>query len=203
MNLSKNINLKIFATFIVSLIYAIIRYNVFGNIPWVEVPLFVTNKALSLTVIFILVFSIQKTNVKEIRKKYFKMVFILTSLHVFLSFKLLGPEHYQKFYLENELNLIGYFTLFFGITAFIGLVILISDNKLPTETGKFKISLKLKKILGSFIPIFIAGHLFSMGIIGWISPKNWHGYLIPISLIGFILILYYLKMIFSKKEKSF
>ena len=58
MNLSKNINLKIFATFIVSLIYAIIRYNVFGNIPWVEVPLFVTNKAISLTVIFILVISV-------------------------------------------------------------------------------------------------------------------------------------------------
>jgi len=128
------------------------------------------------------------------------MVFILTSIHVFLSFKLLGPEHYQKFYLEGELNLFGYFTLFFGIIAFIELLILISDNKLPTETGKFKISYKFKKLIGRLIPIFIAGHLFSMGIIGWVSPNKWHGYLIPISLIGFVIILYYLKIIFSKKR---
>ncbi|MBU0473037.1 MAG: hypothetical protein KKF62_02610 [Bacteroidetes bacterium] len=200
MILSNNFSLKIFVAFIVSFGYAVLRYNFFGNVPLEEIPLYITNKAISLTVIFLLLFSIQKTSLKEARKKLWKLIFILTSIHVFISFRLLGPEHYQKFYFENELNIIGYLTIFFGITGFVGFLILRSDNLLPTENGKLKIPNSLKNVIRTIIPIFILGHLFSMGIYGWLSPNKWPGFMIPISLIGFILALFYLKSFFIKRK---
>lgn len=198
MTLSNNLNFKIFIVSIVSFGYAVLRYNIFGNVPWEEMPLYITNKAISLTVIFLLLFSILKTNPKETKKKLWKIIFILTSIHVFLSFRLLGPEHYKKFYLDNELNLIGYLTICFGLVAFIGLLILNSDNLLPTENGKLIISDSIKILVRTLIPLSIAGHLFAMGFLGWISPNYWPGYLIPISLIAFVIIVVYIKHLFKR-----
>jgi len=186
--------IKIIGIFIFSLIYAILRYNLLGNVAFEEIPLFITNKAIAITIIFLLLFSIQKKTKKWVMGKLIKIIFILTTIHVFISFRLLGPEHYKKFYFENELNLFGYSTIFFGI------LILNSDNKLPTEKGKLKIPNYFRNIIRKLIPIFIALHLFSVGILGWISPKNWPGYLIPISLIAFVILSFYLKRIFTKKE---
>ena len=195
----KSINLKILFFFLISFIYAIVRYNVFGNVPWEEVPLYITNKAISLTIVFLLLFSVKKSFESRIRKRLFTLIFILAAIHVFISFRLLGPEHYNKFYSGNELNLVGYLTIFFGISAFIGILILKSDNLLPTENGKLQIPNSLKIIIQKLIPISIALHLFSMRFLGWVSPNTWPAFLIPISLIGFAIIGIYIKLIFTRK----
>jgi len=194
----RNIYYKIVFAFTISLIYAVLRYNVFGNVPWEEFPLYITNKAFSLTIVLIFLFTIKDNLNSKDRKTFFNTAFFLSILHVFISFRLLGPEHYSKFYSENELNLVGYFTLFFGISALIGILVLRSDNLLPTENGKLTIPKKLKNVIVIMIPIFILGHLFSMGISGWLEPQNWHGFMIPISLVGFFVVLIYLKSIIKK-----
>ncbi len=199
MNLSNNMYSRIVTTFIFSLAYAILRYNIFGNVKWEDLPLYVTNKALSLTVVLLLLLSLfgkNKTHFAGI--KFWKTIFLITTLHAFISFKLLGPEYYNKFYLENELNITGYLTLFFGIVAFVGILILYSDNLLPTENGKLIIPNLIKRKIRTLIPILTAGHLISMGVLGWLKPYNWYGYLLPISLIAFIAIVAY---IYITKQK--
>jgi hypothetical protein len=89
--------------------------------------------------------------------KIWKIIFILTSIHVFISFRLLGPGPYAKFYMENEINLMGYLTLFFGITAFVSLLILNSDKLLPTGNGKLTVPNYVKKPIRILIPYLIAG----------------------------------------------
>lgn len=192
MNLNNFTTLKIFIIFAISLLYAILRYNFFGNVAWEEIPLYITNKAISITTILLLLLSIQKSSSVLTKKKLGKIIFILTSIHVFISFRLLGPEYYNKFYSANVLNLTGYLTVFFGILAFVGIIILNGDGLLPTENGKLIIPKQIKNIITGIIPISIAAHLFVMGYKGWISPADWYGYLIPISLIGFIGIIAYL-----------
>lgn len=196
MDLSKNFYLKIFITFVISLVYAIVRYNIFGNVPWEELPLYITNKAISLTAIILLLFSvIHKANTKQTKQNIWKIIFILTLIHVFISFRLFGPESYQKFYFENDLNLVGYLTLFWGITAFLGFLILNSGKLLPEDDSKLTIPNSLKKEIRKWIPFLITGHLIAMGFNGWISPSSWPGYLIPMSLIAFIIVvLYIIKM---------
>jgi hypothetical protein len=183
-----NLDIKITFTFIIALVYAILRYNVFGNVPWEEIPLFITNKAISLTTVFLMLFTLNKQASKDIIIKLWKSIFVLTSIHVLISFLLLGPEYYNKFYFENELNIVGYSTVLWGILAFIGILMLNFNGILPTKNGKLTLPNSLKKWVRKIIPFLIGGHLFSMGINGWISPNNWHGYLLPISLIGFIAI---------------
>ncbi len=195
----KNINIKILLTFTFSLCYAILRYNVFGNVPWAEIPLFVTNKAISLTSVFLLLFTLDIKNSKATRERLWKIIFVLTSIHVFISFRLLGPEYYSKFYTQNNLNIIGYATLFGGILAFTGILILNSDGKLPTENGKLTLSHSLKKWIRIAIPLLIALHVFSMGIKGWTTPYNWFGYMLPISLIGFVVITVFIVKTNRKK----
>lgn len=199
MNLSKNFHLKIFITFLIALSYAIIRYNIFGNVPWQDFPLFITNKAFSLSIILMLLFTVnQKEQDEPTTENIWKTIFIFTSIHVLISFRLLGFEHYQKLYTENVLNLVGYFTLFFGITGFVGLLILNSDNLLPTTNGKLVITNIAKKNIGKLLPFLISGHLISMGFKGWFTPNKWPGYLLPITLIAFVMVVIYIIKIRKK-----
>ena len=196
MKISKNIYVNLFLTFLIAFTYAIVRYNIIGNVPWEEVPLYVTNKAISFTIVLLLLFSvIVKKEFKPTMKQFWKIIFILASVHVFISFRLLGPEYFKKFYSANELNLVGYFTLFFGISAFVGIIILNSDKLLPTEEGRLVIPESLKKIVRTLIPFLIVAHLFTMGFKGWLTPNNWPGYLIPISLMAFVgMVLYIIRI---------
>ena len=193
MRASKNIYVNLFLTFLISISYAVVRYNIFGNVPWEDLPLFITNKAIALTVVLLLFLSvIAKKAFMPTKKIFWKIIFILTSIHVFISFYLLGPEHFKKFYSVNELNLIGYLTLFFGISAFVGIIILNSEKLLPTKDGNLSVPESIKKIIRAIIPFLIIAHLFTMGLKGWLTPNNWHGYLIPISLIAFLVMLIYI-----------
>lgn len=47
-----------------SLGYAILRYNIFGSVPWKEIPLYIMNKAISFTaiILFTISYSIKYQN---------------------------------------------------------------------------------------------------------------------------------------------
>lgn len=193
MKMPKNLYLNLLAAFLISFAYAIIRYNIFGDVPWEELPVYIVNKAIALTVVLLLLVSIiTKNNFKSVRGTFWKLIFILASIHVFISFRLLGPEYFKKFYSAYELNIIGYLTLFFGITAFAGIIILNSEKLLPTQRGKLIVPESIKKVIRTLIPFFIVAHLFTMGFKGWITPNKWPGYLIPISLIAFVGMVIYI-----------
>lgn len=194
----QNIYLKTFLVFIISFVYAIVRYNVFGNVPCEDIPLFISNKAISLTSVLLLLFTIKKEISKEKRVRIWKIIFFLISIHVFISFRLLGPEYYGKFYSDNEINIVGYSTLLFGILAFLGILLLNSDGMLPTENGKLTLPNSLKNWIRTAIPYLILIHIFFVGISSWLTPFKWYGYLIPISLIAFISIITFL---YRKKVK--
>ena len=193
LNFSKHFYLKISIAFIISLIYAIVRYNVFGNVPWDDIPIFITNKAISLTVMILLLFShYQKKNVLIVRKRLLKAIFTLTSWHVFISFVLLSPQYFGKFYYNEALNITGYTVTALGIVAYAGILLLNSESLFQKKGANFTISEPHKRSIRKLIPIFIAGHLLLMGAKGWITPEKWHDYLFPISLISFVILLIYI-----------
>lgn len=193
MNIFRSPHLRTFFTFIILLMYAVLRYNIFGHIPWKDVPLFIVNKAISLTTVFLLFSTTsRKEKVKERRKELWKTIFILTSIHVFISFKLLDPEYFRNFYSADTLNLFGYLSISFGILAFIGIIVLNGNKILPTKNGNFTKINHVRRIVQKIIPILIMGHLITIGVRGWLSPYTWHGYLFPISLIAFLLMVGYM-----------
>ncbi len=84
--------------------------------------------------------------------------------------QIFGPE---------KMNLCGELSILFGVCATC-LCLLI----------KYKcVSQKQTHLSQVLMAVFVAVHLFVMGINGWITIDKWHGHLPPISLISFVFAL--------------
>ena len=129
-------------------------------------------------------------------------MFVLIIFHVLLSMVILGPEYYGKFYNSDKLNLVGGLSLLFGILAFLGFSIK-GIFLLNTKFDKpFLLNSASTVRLKSLNFLFLGVHLFSMGISGWLMPTKWPGYLLPISLIAFLLLISSIVIFSMQNEKN-
>ncbi len=160
--------------------YAILRYNIFQAISFEHLPLFIANKAFALSVVLLMFYRpfIQKDDTSF----YDTSVFTLLLMHVLISMTILSPDYYPKFFQESQMNLRGELSLLFGIAAFVTFIVL------QFILQKKKISLTFKLQVWTALAL-IAGHLLSMGLSGWLTPEKWSGYLPPISLIAFVILV--------------
>lgn len=187
MKKANNSNIIILFTIISSIIYAIVRYNVFHEVAWSDLPLYVMNKAISLSAVILfaisrIIKSSSEQNVKKILKD-FAVIFAI--VHVVISLTILSPNYFGKFYSGSQFTLLGSLTLLFGILSFL-LMFLFS--------GKFFLrkvlsnNANMSKVVFFFI-LLTAAHVFVMGYQGWLVPSNWPGGLPPISLLSFLALL--------------
>ena len=47
--------------------------------------------------------------------------------------------------------------------------------------------------------IISGGHVFVMGVTGWLNPEGWHGYLPPVSLVAFSAVLFTMLTKYAKR----
>ena len=187
MKKTNNSNIIIALTFITSTVYAIIRYNVFHEVPWSDLPLYVLNKSISLSAVVLfaisrLIKSSSETNSKRTIKD-FAVIFAI--IHVVVSITILSPNYFGKFYFDSNFSWIGSFTLFSGILAFL-LMFLFSSKFFLRKVLNNKSN--MRKIVFLFI-LLSAVHVFVMGFNGWLLPNSWPGGLPPISLLSFLALL--------------
>ena len=180
-------NSFVVSAFIISLLYAVIRYNIFKDVPWIDLPLYVFNKALSFTAIILFgVFQYIKSRPGYEKGNHIKeYAVIMAVLHVIISIIIISPVYFEKFYSGQHLNLTGGLTLLFGVLAF-GVMLLLSSNYILKE------NMSNPNYLNSAVYLFFiitAGHIFVMGYEGWLIPGSWPGRLPPISLLSFIVVL--------------
>ncbi len=172
------------ATFLLTTIYATVRYHIFGPILWKDFFIFTLNKILIFSAIILLFFlnrkSLSQSN-KEILKK---LIYILIALHIILSTFILKPYYLKVFFIPDfGLSLWGNLSLLFGTSA--AILYFFKD-----QTG---LSLRIRKKI--FI-VFVMLHLITMGWQGWIKPDAWHGGLVPITALSFLI----LTAIFMQKD---
>ena len=180
-------NIIIALTFIASMVYAIIRYNIFNEVPWSDLPLYILNKAISLSAVVLfaasrLIKSSSEINSKKIIKD-FAVIFAI--IHVIISLTILSPNYFGKFYSEANFSWIGSFTLLAGILAFL-LMFLFSSKFFLRKLLSNKSN--MRKIVFLFI-LLSTVHVFVMGFNGWLVPNSWPGGLPPISLLSFLALL--------------
>ncbi|MCX7833243.1 MAG: hypothetical protein N2490_03440 [Ignavibacteria bacterium] len=186
--------LIIILIFIGIYVYAVLRYIIFGVTSWDQIPLFITNKALSFSgLLYFALSPIVKyfTKRKDV-KIYYLTGFIFICLHVIISLILLNKINYGKFYNES-----GTFKLDSGISMLAGTVAFIF--LLYTNVVKKDSSIITNKLLYSILSILPLVHLFFMGYKGWFSYDSWPGGMPPITLLSFI--LYTLGLIFKNVKK--
>jgi hypothetical protein len=117
------------AVFGASVVYAIIRYHVAGDVEWRHFPLFILNKATALAAVGFVACSylIGKIfrwhdNDKALRLVVIKFCglvgFFLAAIHAFFSVFLLTPAYFAKYFdAGGQLNLQGEFGMSVGIVA--------------------------------------------------------------------------------------
>lgn len=181
-----------------SISYAILRYNIFGQVPWKDLPFYVLNKSISLTAIILFTISnslkfLNKTRV-QIAQKWIDSSttigaasLLLIIIHVFISLMLFKPEIFTKFFEENgTVNLLGGISMITGIISFV-LILGIKLNSLSNFKNNHKTY--SSPLAWNIVMLIIITHLFFMGYGGWITPEKWHGGMPPISLIAFLFCL--------------
>lgn len=196
--------------------YAIIRYNIIKDMPWIELPFFISNKAISLSAVAFIALSYALGSLARFfpkifvptltMRKFFGLFgFGLASFHSLMSTLIFTPVYYSKFFITTgKLSLVGELSMIFGILSFfVFACVAISSIPgiiKPTEQEKW-FTVQRIGFLG-LVTIFF--HVFIMGIEGWLKPAGWPGGLLPISLVAAIivtltLLLKITALIFPKK----
>lgn len=196
-----------------SFTYTIMRYHIFGPVPWKDLAFFTLNKGISLSAFVILSFNfsfgpLNNLGIKvpegflSARKALGMTGFLLVLIHGFMSFLIFKPHIYAQFFLENNtLSLVGGLSMMGGILACIVLWgYNLSFQTSMKEDKKFIQFITSRKFLLTAM-LFSAVHLYFMGYKGWTTPEHWHGGLPPISLVSFVIfvLMYVINLLGRKK----
>ena len=183
----QNVRLNILLVLSFCFVYALTRYVILGPVSAVEIPVYIINKAVAwsaVTLLFLSIFATSK-NLTNTAREYGTFAFWNIVCHALLTLSILNNFHYAKLFDEGKLNLFGQLSVLSGVLVmFLFMYYHYHFSNANNFTTVLKRITKVKIIL-----IIILAHLFFLGSKGWITPEKWHGYLPPITLISFIIVL--------------
>lgn len=182
-------------------VYTILRYNVFRDTPWLDVPLYISNKAIALSAVLFIAFSYILGPIKKIypklndetlswRKEFGMIGFALAAVHTFISTLLFGPTYFGRLFEDTgRLNPEGVFSMFFGILAiFIFTIVSVTSVKAVQKDLAENTWLKIQR-LGYIAFLIVFLHIAAMGYQGWFDERRWTGIMAPIGLIAAMAII--------------
>ena len=172
-------------TIILSLLYAVIRYNIAGDVPWSQFPIFLVNKATACSGVILLGLA-GLNNSFEKRHQLGLFASACLGLHCLLSLMLLSLSRFgDKFFqaTDNTFTAIGGFALLCGGLGMLGQAALWrrSMNTAPNSAPS------LINGLGRILLLLAAAHVALIGFRTWTQWSQWPGYLPPITLTIFII----------------
>lgn len=179
-----------------SLMYAIIRYHLAGDVEWSHFPLFILNKATSLAAVMFVACAYLVGKIfhwhdhdRALRLVVIKFCgltgFFLAAIHAFFSLSLLTPAYYAKYFEDDgRLNLEGEVAIFVGVLALFFLMspAITTLPMMPKALGGRR--WKRTQRLGYLALILVVGHLVVLGLKGWLAPEGWPAGIPPISLVA-------------------
>ena len=162
----------------ISTLYAVARYNFFGDVSPQNIPVYILNKSISLSsVIFLLLAGWHHTQGNDPVAKFWGTNSLhFAMVHIVMSFVLLSESYYPKLYSEDIMNLNGEACVLFGVLAGYLYVVL-------AIRGRRNWFMLVKCLAAGAICL----HLFFMGYFNWFKTTDWPGQLPPISLISFLI----------------
>ena len=164
--------------------YAIVRYNVFGDVHPSHIPSFIFNKAVAFSAIFALLFAAlagRRSKPVESRN-WFSFFKAATAVHILLSLAMMSPIYYPKIFQDGRLSFFGELALLFGV---LGIFMFWSKKIVEYDSPATLEWIKLGAIAA------LALHQLFLGLFGWLKPQGWsaYGYMPPITLVSFTVIV--------------
>ena len=191
----------IFFSIALSMGYAVLRYQIFGPVPWKDLSFFILNKGVALGAFVLLTFNFSFGPLKNLgvrlpegylnaRKALGMTGFLLVLIHALISFMLFNPSVYAQFFLpDGTLTGLAGLSMLGGVLSFVVLwgYNLSFQTFLREDQAFIKFITSRNFLLTAML--FSLLHLFFMGYKGWMVPETWHGGLPPISLVAFVFFL--------------
>ncbi|SHK44814.1 hypothetical protein SAMN05444000_1309 [Shimia gijangensis] len=181
--------------------YSILRYHIFGPVPWKDLSFFTLNKSICFTSLVLLIMNFGFGPAKNLglripdswlnaRMAIGIIAFLLVLLHAFMSLLLFSPAVYPQFFeVDSKMTLNAGLSMLGGVIAFIILWgYNLSFKTTLREDMAFIAFITSRKFL-LWAMLFTGAHLVFMGYSGWLNPQGWHGGMPPISLVSFALFL--------------
>ncbi len=168
----------------VSLAYAVLRYHVFKGVPLDHLPMYVLNKVVSMTALFLIGLS-NVSHENDVRRRAGMAGFAAAGLHVLLSQALLSPDNYPKMFAAREglhgLSLSGEISLLSGSLGIFLLFLLAWPRREESAAWHAVLPRLVRGTLA-----LAAFHCLFYGWPGWWTPASWPGGLPPITLLSFL-----------------
>ncbi|QGJ70973.1 Hypothetical protein PBC10988_26760 [Planctomycetales bacterium 10988] len=203
-NLEKPLSRHLFPTavFLACMVYAIFRYNVFGEVSPEQIPLFIFNKGASFAGVILLGWSRCEADPRR-RRDWGMAGMNLILLHVIISLSLLTPAYFGKFFHSSGMmNWQAETSMLCGTLSFLLLCWLFVATLQEKKKAKAAASTSLLPGAGRTMLLLAGAHVAFMGYAGWLKPKTWHGYLPPITLLSFVVVMIFiLSPRLSKKRR--
>jgi hypothetical protein len=179
--------LRIVAVLLVTSVYAVVRYCVFGGVSWEQVPVFVLNKAVSWGAVVFLFFAAYAflKGRRDEGRGWGRASLHAAVVHVLLSLVVVSREYFGKLYGVGEggqrLSVWGELHFLFGVLAIYLFVLLV---RYDARGNGERLSLK------RWASVCVLLHVVFLGVpgLGWLRVGTWPGGMPPISLIsaGFV-----------------
>ena len=200
-----------------SVLYAIVRYHLVGDVEWRHFPVFILNKATSLAAVIFVAASylVGKTirwydDDKRLRLVVIKfcglMGFSLAGIHAVLSLTIWSPAYFAKYFDDvGRLNLQGGLGMSAGVVAlfFLSSPAITTLPMMPKALGGKR--WKRAQRMGYVSLVLVAVHLFVLGFKGWLNPQSWPAWMPSISLLAFVAAIVPLivkrNLLYERKEK--
>ena len=191
---------------LLSLTYAIVRYNIVREVPYANLPLFISNKAIALAATILIglsfllgplarVFHHRFAHHLYLRKHLGIAGFGVAAVHAVISLVLLRPAYYPRIFAgSGRLNAQGEVFLLFGILAFLIFTAISVTSLPPIESHMHPAQWKFVQRLGYLAYAFVLLHVGFLGWNGWWRADSWQFGLISISLLAALFIIFVLIM---------
>lgn len=191
-----------FIAFIPSFVYAVVRYNIFKEVPWENLPLWISNKAFAMTATILVAYSFCASKNKP-RKEIGILGFYIAIIHAIISLIILNPSYFAKFFSDDgKLNFTGELSMLAGIISF-SLLLIAVYKSYPAVTEEAEVDLKLVHQLVLWGIVLNLVHLAVMGVPGWLKVADWPGMLPPITLVSFVIsMIFLMKRLLRAKNKN-
>ena len=167
--------------FLVGMTYSVLRYIVFKGVSPEQIPLYIVNKAVSVTGLILI--GIATLTKGERRRNLGTCGFLFVLLHVLLSLSILNPDYFAKFYSETGvMHWYAELSLATGALAMVFLFRLANEPPNGTDCSQ-----SLIPGAGRWVLALTAAHVGFMGYTSWSDVGHWPGMLPPITLLAFLL----------------
>ncbi len=186
--------MKLITVLLVTTLYTIIRYVIFGHVSPNYMPVYLLNKSVSkASVVLLFCTALSHTKDQLGKIKFLGTASLLSAyIHILFSFAILSSAYYPKFFDMEKLNLSGKVTILFGVLA------ALLFWSIRSVRSAFMVRRKFQLLSG----LFVAAHLVTIGFIGWLKVEKWPGGLPPISLLSFVFAIISLVLFLRPREEN-